>query len=639
MIGNSGPLGGAGLDDLSQAIGQPLEVENNAAGLGEHSDLRIKVVGAGGGDPRCGWWIGIAGSRRWTAGVDNSDGDAWKLATGTTSELGTGTILKITTTGVGTWTGDLAVTGALSGGTFTVGTLTGVLKATAGALSTATPNSDYTAPLGVAGGQTIAGGTGAGETLTLTSTAHATKGNIYLGSATGFNFDCANTRLGIGVAPVAGTDLYILKTSADAGSTNVQFGNSNTNGKTQIYMTCAGGGVLAIAVYGSTYATIPALQQGASVSNSGSGPLQLNSGGQTKIGAGNVIRVMIAAGGVIDFQGNTVCGGDAAAGNFLQSSTTNATKGFWAVGSATTGLIYDETNVRLGIGAAPLTTFYAEKTTAANGGVRCYLQNNQADGYSAYQAAAQGVSTTLGSYGNGWTGGTFFGESVAGSTVLSCTVGTVSLIVGTAQAAPVKIGTNNAIRAVIASDGKIDLQANTLHGGSASGGNFLQQSTTHGTKGTWAVGSTTTGLVYDETNARLGVGMAPGAYKLQTATGDVKLDGATEITGRLLGAKGADVTGASTITLGVGNYFKVNCNGGGMVNVDFITTTGWTAGSKVTLQVADLQQITNNASTPPANTAVVLMNGGAAFLPYGQTGYLQLQYNGTAWVEIGRSLI
>lgn len=51
---------------------------------------------------------------------------------------------------------------------------------------------------GVAGGQALIGGTLAGETLTLQSTGHATKGKILFGSWSGY--DEANVRLGIGTA-------------------------------------------------------------------------------------------------------------------------------------------------------------------------------------------------------------------------------------------------------------------------------------------------------------------------------------------------------------------------------------------------------------------------------------------------------
>ena len=49
---------------------------------------------------------------------------------------------------------------------------------------------------GVSGGQTVTGGTGSGDDLTLLSTSHATKGNVHLGTAS--TYDQVNDRLGIG---------------------------------------------------------------------------------------------------------------------------------------------------------------------------------------------------------------------------------------------------------------------------------------------------------------------------------------------------------------------------------------------------------------------------------------------------------
>lgn len=54
----------------------------------------------------------------------------------------------------------------------------------------------YARLAGVAGGQTLTGGTASGENLTLRSTAHATKGAIVFGSES--EYDEANNRLGIG---------------------------------------------------------------------------------------------------------------------------------------------------------------------------------------------------------------------------------------------------------------------------------------------------------------------------------------------------------------------------------------------------------------------------------------------------------
>lgn len=79
----------------------------------------------------------------------------------------------------------------------------------------------YLALAGKAGGQTVAGGTGSGDNLTLQSTTHATKGKVILGTAAAY--DEANTRLGIGTTTpnsalhVVGLPAYANNAAAVAG--------------------------------------------------------------------------------------------------------------------------------------------------------------------------------------------------------------------------------------------------------------------------------------------------------------------------------------------------------------------------------------------------------------------------------------
>lgn len=77
----------------------------------------------------------------------------------------------------------LAGTEVISGAkTFTIAprlaSLTGLLKAALGILAQAIAGTDFVAPAGVDGGQTINGGTGASQTLAVNSTSHSTKGTI-----------------------------------------------------------------------------------------------------------------------------------------------------------------------------------------------------------------------------------------------------------------------------------------------------------------------------------------------------------------------------------------------------------------------------------------------------------------------------
>ncbi|HUC88556.1 MAG TPA: tail fiber domain-containing protein [Candidatus Paceibacterota bacterium] len=79
---------------------------------------------------------------------------------------------------------------------------------------------------GIAGGQTVYGGTAAGENLTLNSTSNATKGKIFFGASSAY--DGANIRLGINnTSPVATLDVKSLATRSA-----VVFSGSGTNDAT-----------------------------------------------------------------------------------------------------------------------------------------------------------------------------------------------------------------------------------------------------------------------------------------------------------------------------------------------------------------------------------------------------------------------
>lgn len=90
---------------------------------------------------------------------------------------------SLTLTGSLTVGADTTITG---GGTFALGGFTFTVPATGTAALAS----------GIAGGQTINGGTGAGDNLTLNSTSNATKGKIFFGASSAY--DGANVRLGVG---------------------------------------------------------------------------------------------------------------------------------------------------------------------------------------------------------------------------------------------------------------------------------------------------------------------------------------------------------------------------------------------------------------------------------------------------------
>lgn len=131
-------------------------------------------------------------------------------------------------------------TGTPSGPTAALSTNTTQFATTAYVM--AQINNDAILALGKAGGQILIGGTGSAENLTLNSTSHATKGNIYLGSSAGVVYDEVNNRLGVRTAPSyaldvnAGntTDIYTAQTTriytgVDAGTRAAHYVSSIYN--------------------------------------------------------------------------------------------------------------------------------------------------------------------------------------------------------------------------------------------------------------------------------------------------------------------------------------------------------------------------------------------------------------------------
>lgn len=94
---------------------------------------------------------------------------------------------------------------------------------------------------GVSGGQTLNGGTASGETLTLASTAHATKGKINLGGSS--TFDESNDRLGIGTL-VPSAKLHSFGTTTQL-RLSYDLGNYSS-------FSCSSGGELTLSQTGGT---------------------------------------------------------------------------------------------------------------------------------------------------------------------------------------------------------------------------------------------------------------------------------------------------------------------------------------------------------------------------------------------------
>ena len=85
-------------------------------------------------------------------------------------------------------------------------------------------HTQYALLLGRSGGQTLIGGTGSGDDLTLQSTSHATRGTIFLGASSAY--DEVNTRLGIGTTTPT-VDIQVVKTG-EATIEGISYGTSGT---------------------------------------------------------------------------------------------------------------------------------------------------------------------------------------------------------------------------------------------------------------------------------------------------------------------------------------------------------------------------------------------------------------------------
>lgn len=116
-------------------------------------------------------------------------------------------------------------------------------------------HTQYALLAGRATGQTVIGGTASGETLTLQSTAHATKGKLLFGTSA---YDEVNNRLGVGTASPT-LDLVVSK-SAAAGFVAGLITNTDSSGFCQMSISAAGAFASQFQVlsYGSTYAAADA---------------------------------------------------------------------------------------------------------------------------------------------------------------------------------------------------------------------------------------------------------------------------------------------------------------------------------------------------------------------------------------------
>lgn len=197
---------------------------------------------------------------------------------------------------------------------------------------------------GVAGGQSVVGGTASGNSLTLSSTSNATKGKLLFGTSA---YDEVNNRLGIGTASptellqLNGTStqtpqIFFNANGASSNDQGLYFGFSGNkkigfgytqNGGNRFYIyNIVAGGNDALRIYES------------------SNNIAINSTSD----AGFKFDVNGTARAVTSLQTPTLLGNTTSGGTLTLQSTSNATKGKILFGTSA----YDEVNNRLGIGTA-----------------------------------------------------------------------------------------------------------------------------------------------------------------------------------------------------------------------------------------------------------------------------------------------
>lgn len=104
--------------------------------------------------------------------------------------------------------------------------------------------------------------------------------------------------------------------------------------------------------------------------------------------------------------------------------------------------------------------------------------------------------------------------------------------------------------------------------------------------------------------------------------------------GRVNPAQGADVSSATTITLGNdGNFFNIT----GTTTLVGIAIAGWTAGAVIYLKTTGSQTWTNNGS-PGAGYGKLLLVG-AANVSMTANDLMILVFNGTDWEQAAPTLV
>jgi hypothetical protein len=120
------------------------------------------------------------------------------------------------------------------------------------------------------------------------------------------------------------------------------------------------------------------------------------------------------------------------------------------------------------------------------------------------------------------------------------------------------------------------------------------------------------------------------SYALWVDSGTSRFDGRWNL------SKVTSISSGGTMTFGAGVYQEITTDGG---DVNYITTTGWTAGSFVIMRnnSATTIALNHNAGSVPGGTAALNMTGGAA-VTWGVNDCILMMYDGTRWTQITAQL-
>ena len=200
-----------------------------------------------------------------------------------------------TATGPATSTYWVATADASLPNAYALSGITGLVKSTAGVPSAAVGGTDYVVPTGVSGGQTIAGGTGASENLTLSSTGSPTKGQVRLGAGALCYWDEAAQRFvaSDGSSPTITATQAVLSAvrTASGVKTMIALENkSNTAGSQAVFDIRVGGATAGDPSFQCVVSGITAWNVG--VDNSDADKFKISNDGSGDVGASTVLTLM-----------------------------------------------------------------------------------------------------------------------------------------------------------------------------------------------------------------------------------------------------------------------------------------------------------------------------------------------------------